>query len=183
MSSALSPPTGTPADGPVGRAATDPGVVAELTSHAAARLLARRPELVADAVQETLKRAVARTADYDPRRGTPAGWLHGILNRVLAEQARAARRQPAQPAADPATWAALAARLDSDADEVRRELGDLLAGLEPDHREIVTLHHLDELSHADIAAKLGISPAASRTRLARAMNALRGLAARKEGGR
>lgn len=192
MSSALSPPTGAPPDDPVRRVANDPQVLADLRAHAGARLLVllsdrsagTRRDFVAEVVQIALERALARACEYSPDRGTPAGWLHGFLSRVLSEQCRIARKQPAQPAADPASWDALAARLDSAAsDEARRELGELLADLTPDHRQIITLHHLDEMSHADIAAHLGISPAASRTRLARAMIELRDLAARKEGGR
>lgn len=192
MTSALSPPTGAPPADPVHRAAADPQVRAELARHAAARLLVRlrgragasRPDLVEEVVQETFKRAVVRAAEYCPERGTMAGWLHGILEHVVAEQCRQVRKQPAQATADPATWEAVAVRLDPGGSEKsRRELDELLAGLEPENRRIITLHHLDGLSHADIAARLGISPAASRTRLARAMNALRELAARKEGGR
>lgn len=192
MSSAFSPPTGAPPDDPVHRAAADPRIREELKTHVAARLLVllagraggSRPDLVEEVVQEALKRAVALADGYRPDLGTPAGWLHGILNHVLSEQCRAIRKQPAQPPADPAAWEAVTARLDpAAADEARHELDELLAGLEPRHREIITFHHLDEMSHADIAARLGITPVASRTRLARAMIGLRELVARKEGGR
>jgi RNA polymerase sigma-70 factor (ECF subfamily) len=192
MSSAKLTPTSAPPDDPVRRAAADPKVRAELTVHAAARILVqladRRAgapaELVEDAVQEALQRAIARASQYSPERGTPAGWLHGFLNRVLLEQCRIARKQPAQPAADLAAWDVLAPWFDSGASEAaRQELGALLVELVPENREIITLHHLHEMSHSDIAARLEISPAASRTRLARAMIALRELAARKEGGR
>jgi RNA polymerase sigma-70 factor (ECF subfamily) len=188
----LSPPTGAPPDDPVRRAAADPSIRAELVAHAAARLLTQladraadfRADLVEDIVQEALTRALARAADYDTGRGTPAGWLHGILSRVLSEQCRVARKQPTQPAANPATWDALAARLELiTSDETPQQLMELIDQLTPDHQQIVTLHHLDEMSHADIAARLGITLAASRTRLARAMNELRDLVARKEGGR
>jgi RNA polymerase sigma factor (sigma-70 family) len=183
--------TGPPA-GPVQQAAADQRVVADLTAHAHARLLillrdrrpADRAEVAADVLQETLKRALQRAAEYSPDQGNPVGWLHGFLHRVLCEKCREIRKQPAQPAADPAAWDALAARLEPGASETtRRELDELLAELDPADREIVALHHLDGMSHAAIAGRLGISPAASRTRLARAMNVLREVAARKEGGR
>lgn len=191
MSSVLPPPTGAPPDNSVRRAVADSEARSALTVHAAARVFVsaadRRPlvpaDFIEDAVQETLRRALARESDYSFDRGSVLGWLHGILNNVLSEYFRSARKQPIQ-LSDPAVWDMLAERLDPvAATEARRELNELLAGLEPDHREIITLHHLDEMSHADIAARLGISPAASRTRLARAMLAIRGLATRKEGSR
>src|SRR5687768_7557818 len=94
MSSALSPPTGAPPDDPVRRATDDPQVRAELAAHAAARLLVlladrvgdSRADVVEEAVQEALRRAIARAGGYRPEMGTPAGWLHGILNHVLSEK-------------------------------------------------------------------------------------------------
>lgn len=187
MTPATHPPPIAPPDDPVRRAAEDPETRAGLLAHACARLghlLGDRPaiarkELAEEAVQEVLRRALTRSAGYDPARATPIGWLHGFLNHVLSEQCREVRKQPAQPDADPAVWDALEARLAGDAPD----LTDLLDALPADQRHIVSIHHLDGMSHREIADRLGISEAASRVRLARAMNALRQLAARKEGGR
>lgn len=188
MTSAPLPVAAGPPDDPVRRAAADPQVLRNLAAHAEARLLslfgdrpaAVRAEVLKEVVQKTLERALGRSADYRPDRGTPAGWLHGFLNHVLSEQCREVRKQPAQPAADPAAWDALEARLAGDG---FGELADLLDRLPADARRIIRLHHLEELSHGEIAARLGITQGASRTQLARAMNELRRLAAGKEGGR
>jgi RNA polymerase sigma-70 factor (ECF subfamily) len=164
----------------------DPGLRGELTTHALARLgtwLSDRPAAVrADAaeeiVQEALQRAWKRRDTFDPAAGTSvAGWVHGILNYVLSEHCRALRKQPAQPAADPVSWETLADRMDP-----TTELADLLDQLPAEPRRIVTLHHLDGLTHREIGGQLGISEANSRIRLARAMLELRRLAG-KEGGR
>jgi DNA-directed RNA polymerase specialized sigma24 family protein len=77
----------------------------------------------------------------------------------------------------------VAARLEPGASADATKVENLLASVESDDRQNIALHRLDEMSHAEIAARLGISPAVSRIRLARAIIALRELAARKEGGR
>src|SRR5262249_50887908 len=110
---------------------------------------------------------------------TVAAWMHGILERVLHERCRSLRKQPVQPAANPAAWDSLAARM-SDADG-SAELTSLLARLPEEQRQIITLHHLDGLSHEQIAAEFKISVGCSRVRLARAMTELKRLAA-EEGG-
>src|SRR5262249_51550111 len=166
MTSAVSPPTTASPDDPVRRAAEDPETRAGLIAHAHARLgrlLSDRPtivraELAEEAVQDALARAWQRRVEYDPGRATPAGWLHGFVNHVLSEMCRTVRNLPAQPAADPAAWDALVARLAADAPG---QLSALLDGLSDDQRQIVSMHHLDEMSHEQIAAQLGISPAAS----------------------
>jgi RNA polymerase sigma factor (sigma-70 family) len=56
------------------------------------------------------------------------------------------------------------------------ELFSVLPQLAEADRHIITLHHLDELSHEQIAAQLAITVVASRTRLARAMRELKRLA-------
>jgi RNA polymerase sigma-70 factor, ECF subfamily len=188
MTPALSRPTAGPPDDAVRRAAADPDVGSGLRAHAAARLLVLLPDraartrsdLVEEAVQVAVQRALARAAEFDPDRGTPAGWLHGILNNVLSEQHRAARKQPVQPASDPARWDALAVRL---APEAAPDLADLIDALPADQRRIVRMSYLDGMSHGEIAARMGISEPVSRVRLSRALTALRRLAAGKGDGR
>lgn len=169
-------PPGCP-EHPVRAALDDAEVRAGLLRHAAARLglwLSDRParsrmDAAEEAVQEGMNRALARSASFDPAQSTAAAWLHGVLERVLHEQCRAIRKQPAQPAADPAAWNGLEARLAGEP----AALAELLAVLPDDQRRLVTMFHLDEKSHEEIAAELGISVGNSRVRLARALAALR----------
>jgi RNA polymerase sigma-70 factor (ECF subfamily) len=168
------------------RAALEDAVVREeLLRHAVARLgvlLADRPaalrrDTAAEATQEVSKRALERLMDFDPNKATPAGWLHGILNLVLHECCRNLRKQPVQPTADPGAWDELAVRMSKP--DGLAELARLLDKLPEDQRQIVTLHHLEQLPHEQIAEGLGISVGNSRLRLARAMSALRELAAKE----
>jgi RNA polymerase sigma-70 factor, ECF subfamily len=178
------PTTATPVDA-VRAALDDPELRNELIRHALSRLgklLADRPaavraDIAGDAVQEASKRAWERRAEFDASRSV-AAWLHGILELVMYEHCRTLHKQPAQPDANPAAWDAMAEHFASDS----VELNELLNALSADQRRIVTMHHLDGLGHEQIAAELGISVGNSRVRVARAMIALRELAA-KEGGR
>jgi RNA polymerase sigma-70 factor (ECF subfamily) len=170
---------------PVRAALDDPDVRTKLLHHAVARLtlwLADRRQSVGDeageAVQEACKRAVERAAEFDPARSRVAAWLHGILNNVLHEHCRAIHKAPQQPEASPAEWENLAAPMMDD-DPAR--LDRLLEGIREDDRQIVTMHHLDGLSHDEIATAMKISVGTSRIRMYRAMTELKKLAA-KEGG-
>lgn len=176
--------TAPPGD-PVRAALDDPDVHRELLRQALARLgalLADRPSTVrhdhaAEAIQETGKRAWERRSDFDPSLGKPvAAWLHGILALVLHERCRSLRKQPAQTDAHPEAWDALAARMATS--EGTDELHALLGRLGEDQRRVVEMHHLEGLSHDEIAGRLGISSASSRLRLCRAMAALKQLAAK-----
>jgi RNA polymerase sigma-70 factor, ECF subfamily len=185
VSTAGTEPTTAPPGDPVRAALDDPLVQRELMAHALARLgklLIDRPRtarqhMAEEATQEAMKRALARKDTYDPTRATPAGWVHGILDLVLTEHCRALSKRPVQPAADPAGWDGVIARFVHDSG-----LDELLAALSDEHRRLVSMHYLDQMSHTEIATVLGISPGASRTRLNRAMCALRSLA-EKGGGR
>jgi RNA polymerase sigma-70 factor (ECF subfamily) len=186
MTESRTQPTTTPPNCPVRSALDDPALRDELRRHAQVRLtflLANRPhaarlQLIDDVIQETAGRALACLATFNAALATPAGWIHGILNNVLSEQCRAFRKQPIQPIADPDGWDRLTARIT----DAPAELAELLTGLTPDQRGIIAMHHIDGLSHEEIAAQLAISVGASRVRLNRAMAALKQIA-EKGGGR
>jgi len=57
--------------------------------------------------------------------------------------------------------------------EDKQRLGDLLLQLPEEHQEIIRLVHEERLPHAEVASRLGISEAAARKRLSRAMSRLR----------
>ena len=135
-----------------------------------ARASAASPQDADDAVAETYMIAWRRRADIP--RDAELGWLFGVTRRVLANGRRARRRAGAlhalldlQPRAsggpDPA---------DRIADP---ELRAALLGLSPLDREAVVLTAWFDLSSADAAQALGVTPAAFRMRSARARRRLR----------
>jgi RNA polymerase sigma-70 factor (ECF subfamily) len=181
------PAATTPTD-PIRSTLDDPTVLEELRRHALARLgwlLADQPwtaqqEIAADVVQETCQRALQHRERFDPNHGkSPAAWLHGILNLVVKEQCRSLRKHALQAADLAAKWDLLAERMS--APNAAEELAEFLAQLPEDQRQIIQLHHLDDVSHEQIAAQLGISVGCSRVRLGRAMKALRELVAKEVG--
>ena len=133
-----------------------------------ARSVAPR-ELADDAVAEAYAIAWRRQRDI-PRRDE-LGWLIGVTRRVLANARRSRLRagalhalldlQPRAAGPDPAE------QLDDG------ELRDVLMTLSPLDREAVLLTAWFDLSSADAAQALGITPAAYRMRTARARRRLR----------
>jgi RNA polymerase sigma-70 factor (ECF subfamily) len=122
-----------------------------------------------DAVAEAY--AIAWRRQLDIPAGVELGWMIGVARRVLANARRGRRRtgalhalldlQPRAVARDPAE---------------RVEDGDLRAALmtlSPLDREAILLTAWFDLSSADAAQALGITPAAFRMRVARARRRVR----------
>lgn len=107
-------------------------------------------------------------------------WLLAIANNLISNQNRTSRRyrrflerlptyvERAPSAADEALDAIVAA-------ELSRNANSALQKLRADEQQIVRLAHFDGLSHAEIAATLGIPVGTVKSRLHRAMAALREL--------
>ena len=133
-----------------------------------ARSVASR-ENADDAVAETY--AIAWRRQRQIPRNAELGWLIGVTRRVLANTRRSHRRagalhalldlQPRALGPDPAE------RIEDSA------LRDALLALSRLDREAVLLTAWFDLSSADAAAALGITPAAFRMRAARARRRLR----------
>jgi RNA polymerase sigma factor (sigma-70 family) len=133
-----------------------------------ARSMASRED-ADDAVAETY--AIAWRRQRDIPRSAELGWLIGVTRRVLANTRRGRRRagalhallnlQPRAPGPDPAD------RIEDS------ELRAALMALSPLDREAVLLTVWFDLSSAEAAQALGVTPAALRMRAARARRRLR----------
>ncbi len=127
-------------------------------------------EAAADAAQETLTRAWAARARFDPRRPLYP-WLSTIL-RNLARDGRAKRRPvlgldaDRVLAGDPGPLAALA-RAEGEA-----RLHAALQTVSEAHREILVMRHFEELAYAEIADLLQVPEGTVMSRLYRARKAL-----------
>jgi len=137
---------------------------------ATARLILRDPDLAQDAVQETLIRAWRGL----PGLRDPAAfdhWLHSLVANACLELIRRRRRRVVEveltPIHDPIAQ-------DPTTEVSERDLLDrLLARLEPESRAVVVLHlYLDHpLPH--VATMLGIPTGTAKSRLHRALGAMR----------
>jgi RNA polymerase sigma-70 factor (ECF subfamily) len=129
-----------------------------------------------DAVQEGFVTAIRKHREL-ARIGNPEAWVRTVaLNRLRSGWRHTAvvrRYQPAVPGPQAAV-------------EIGPEhvaITTALAALNDDQRRVVVLHHLADLSTAQIAAELGISEGTVKSRLARARTVLADLLNDREEGR
>jgi RNA polymerase sigma factor (sigma-70 family) len=178
---ALPTPVAVPAD-PVRAALADPVTQTDLLAHAHATLgrwlanrsVTERSEAAREAVQEVSTRALAKRDKFDPNAGSVSAWLHGFMNNVLHNVARALRRRPVQAPVDQAVWDRLASALSPASAEQagdRLDAAVVLSRLPADQRAILDLRYGDGLEYAEIATRLGISLGNARVRLCRAVAA------------
>lgn len=137
------------------------------------RLLGRASE-AEDATQEVFLKLFERAASFDGR-ARFSTWLHRLtvnlcLHRLEKERLRRVDElrpgdgDPCDPAPEPGR--AL------ERDEAGVELAGLLARLSPEHRAVLVLRELEELSYQEIAASLAVPVGTVMSRLARAREAL-----------
>jgi RNA polymerase sigma-70 factor (ECF subfamily) len=136
------------------------------------------PQTVADLTSETIVRAAAGFAGFDPRRGTARAWLCGIANHVYAQHCAhtAGERDAVARLAGLANLPReeideLTERID--AERAGRELLESCAALSPVERAAMELVDLDGLTPKEAAVVLGVSRGVLRMRLSRARARLR----------
>lgn len=125
------------------------------------------PEDAADIVAETFLVAWRRTADV-PSGDAARLWLYGVARRALANQRRGERRRTrlaARLGAELPAALAAARPMTTAADQ---EVLAAIATLRESDREVLLLSAWEQLTPAEIARVLAISPLAVRSRLHRA---------------
>ena len=144
----------------------------------------RDEALAEDVVQETFVHALDRLDDYDPARGSLAGWLcvlsRNIIRRHLKPHRRARELRAMWDRIDE-TFAQVFAALDHEplSDEViaREETRDLvnvtIAHLPERYRAVLEQKYVGGDSMAELAARLELSEDAAKSLLARARRAFR----------
>lgn len=138
----------------------------------------RDPQTVADLTSDTIVRAAAGFAGFDPRLGSPRAWLCGIATHVYAQHCAttssardAVARLTGFVNLAPEEIDELLERID--AERAGRALLERCAALSPVERSAVELVDLDGLTPKEAAAALGISRGVLRMRLSRARARLR----------
>jgi RNA polymerase sigma-70 factor (ECF subfamily) len=135
----------------------------------AARLV-RDPQRADDAVQDALLQGLERP----PRdAGARRGWLATVLRNVLRQEGRAGARRTVRERTR-ATGADAPAAVDAAAElDLHRRLVERVHALDEPYRTVIVLRYLRELSPAEIARELGVPEKTVRTRIERALAALR----------
>jgi RNA polymerase sigma factor (sigma-70 family) len=135
--------------------------------------LLRDLDLAQDAAQEAFVAAYLALDGLDEPRAFP-GWLRAVVRSQCGRLTRR-RRLPAVPLGE--AWAVADEVGAPEARVERREAGAhvlaALAGLARPHREILTLHYVQEYSHREIADFLGVPATTVNARLHAARAALR----------
>jgi len=149
-----------------------------------ARWLTRSSADAEDIVQEAMLRAFR---GFEGLRGTDAkGWLLAIVRNCHATALKQRLRSAAAPLPpetqfDPPSSAPDPQAASIDQDE-RRRLDRLLAALPQEHREVLLLRELEDMSYREIAAVTQVPIGTVMSRLARARAALRGKYLEEEAG-
>ena len=125
-----------------------------------------------DLVQETLSRALERSASF---RGDSslATWLHRILHNLAVDRARRSREEPTEDIAEAvdALWREDAYTVDSATviarAEVRSDLREALSHLPVNYRTAVVLHDAEAMTVRQIAEIQQVTLAAAKQRLRR----------------
>ncbi len=134
-------------------------------AHRAAFLIVRDGAAAEDIAQESLLAALRGIEGFDSRR--PIGpWLHRIVANRSIDWLRARSRIAVATTAESVQHEAAPGKLPTD-------LSQALGALAPDDRAIVVLRHLFDFSSEEVGELLSIPPATVRTRLRRALQALR----------
>jgi RNA polymerase sigma-70 factor (ECF subfamily) len=138
--------------------------------YAVARLILRDPHGAEDATQEALVAAWRDlSALRDPDRFD--GWLHRLLLRACYREAWRGRRRWTVES-EVREWDGMVPDPTADfADRDQLERG--FSRLAPDQRAVIVLHHYLGLTLDETADALGVPPGTARSRINRAMGALR----------
>ena len=121
-----------------------------------------------DCVQEAFVRAWDKRRSLDTDR-SPEAWVRTVAYRLAVSRWRKARKALRAPDR------AYAAQTPREPDVSRVALGRALQQLPPDQRRAIVLHHLCDLSVADIAVETGAPAGTVKARLSRGRTALAAL--------
>jgi RNA polymerase sigma-70 factor (ECF subfamily) len=144
-------------------------LLAALTRHLRAYYVRRVGSATAeDLVQETLIAIHSRRATYDP--GQPlTAWVYGIARYKMIDEFRRERRRASVPLEDAEELFAID---ESEALSARRDVEKLLHRLPEAKRFLVRAVKLDGSSIAEVAAQTGLSEAAVKVGVHRAVKSL-----------
>jgi len=123
-----------------------------------------------DLVQDTLERAWSRFSMWQ-KRGEVRAWMFGIMHNQFVDRLRAQRSRPEDSAGDDVPDVP---QRPSQADALEvRDLDRLLQRLPPEHREVLLLVGVEELSYQEVSIAIGVPIGTVMSRLSRARARLR----------
>ena len=132
-----------------------------------------------DLAQQVFLDAWRSRQRFDPAKGSLAAWLTGITRFKAIDFWRATGRRPSVPTAEAGVYESVDPKVDQIVDQL--VLTKALAQLPPVRRQVVELGYFDDLTHAEIAAKLAMPLGTVKSHMRRGLEALnRDLGASRE---
>jgi RNA polymerase sigma-70 factor, ECF subfamily len=126
-----------------------------------------------DVLQDTLLSVATHLAEFEGR-SSLSSWVFTLARSACARKRRGLKNQPhSGEGIDRLSSADETPEQSAGDKELRGALEGALGSLSEEHREVVLLRDMEGLSAADVAASLGISVEAVKSRLHRARAALR----------
>jgi RNA polymerase sigma-70 factor (ECF subfamily) len=144
----------------------------------ALRLSGGRADEAEDVIQTTWLRAAGRLDAFEWR-SSLSTWLTAIAINCAREARRARARAPVPAPLDLLDALAAPAAVPG----MRLDLDRAIAALPDGYREVLVLHDVEGLTHAEIAGALGIAPGTAKSQLFHARRALRRWLNEPEGAR
>jgi RNA polymerase sigma-70 factor, ECF subfamily len=139
-----------------------------------ARSLCGDAALADDLVQDTAERAIAKQHLYDPSRPLRA-WLFAVLRNLFINGIRKKAQFHVVKNVDDLTDGEDAVAPEQEQGMSLRLITDALDRLPPQHREVIALVSLEEMSYRDVSEILGVPMGTVMSRLSRAREQMRGL--------
>ncbi len=139
-----------------------------------ARSIAGDAALADDLVQDTLARALDKRHLYDETRPLRA-WLFAILRNLFINGIRKRQQFQVVKTVDDLVDGEDAIAPDQEQGISLRLISDALERLPPQHREVIALVSLEEMSYRDVAEILGVPMGTVMSRLSRAREQLRAM--------
>ena len=139
-----------------------------------ARALSGDAALADDLVQDCIERALRKSHLYDPARPLRA-WLYAVLRNVFISNLRHGRRSTVVKTVDELVDGEDAVRPMQEDRLSSVLISEALNRLTTQHREVIVLVGLEEMSYRDVAEVLGIPIGTVMSRLSRARESLKQL--------
>jgi RNA polymerase sigma-70 factor (ECF subfamily) len=139
-----------------------------------ARALTGDAALADDLVQDCVERAINKSHLYDPARPLRA-WLYAVLRNLYISGLRRTGRSTVVKTVDELSDGEGAVQPEQEQRLSVRSVNEALDRLAPQHREVIVLVALEEMSYRDVAEILGVPLGTVMSRLSRAREHLRNI--------
>ncbi len=139
-------------------------------AHALATQILGNPDDAADAVHDSLEKALRTPDSYDSGKGSLKPWFLRIVRNRCIDLIR--RRRPTEDRVEEISDSAMGPDKAAELADRDRVLKQALASLESEQRQIIVLRDYMDLSYAEIANVLDIASGTVMSRLHRARVAL-----------